>query len=132
MIEASHVREYLVAAMPELAVRTDDLAADLFHLQVAELRYLAQDAIDSGDSVRAMRCFEVACELLEIGSPEVKNAVAVSFIEGLRFSSPLATSSRMAVPKRLRAVMADLDAYMSQFVGEIWVKESTVRNWPAV
>jgi hypothetical protein len=132
MIEASQVREYLIVGMSELAARTADLAADNFHLQLAELRYMAQEAIDRGDSSRAARCFELACELLEVGSPEVKNAVAVSFLEGLRFSGPLAASSRIVVPEKLRAAMDDLDGYMSQLLGELWVKESRARNWPAV
>src|SRR5690349_15646018 len=63
----------------------DDTWSNLLHPQMGSFARYAQDAIDRGDRQAVSRCFELADRFLREGTPELQNAVGVSFLEHLNF-----------------------------------------------
>jgi len=82
MISGEEAVSKIESEFPELAEELHD-EDGLLHLQVAVFSRLAQQAIDDGDKTK----FAKVCELFKFlflnGSPELINALNVSFLEHL-------------------------------------------------
>lgn len=59
----------------------------LLHLEVDELRKRAQRAIYDGDREVLAICFRLADQAYQAGDRKLRNAIDVSFVEGLEFGS---------------------------------------------
>ncbi len=74
----------LKAAFPELRDSVNRWYG-LLHLEMAEFRNLVQAAIDSEDAESVKKAFRLAERHFIQGSPNLRNAIAVSFLEDLNF-----------------------------------------------
>jgi hypothetical protein len=74
----------LKAAFPEFR---DELNSEhgLLHLETAVFRRIAQQAIDEHNESVLRHCFAIAEKYYNYGQTKVRNAMAVSFVEGLNF-----------------------------------------------
>ena len=78
--------EYIQSQFPELAEELhDEIVEGLLHLQIGVFSHLAQAAIDENDKEKWARVTETFLELWKDCSPEVENALNVSFLEHLNF-----------------------------------------------
>ena len=82
MISGEEAVAKIEAQFPELAEDLHD-EDGLLHLQVAVFSRLAQKAIDDGDKPKFARVCELFRILFLNGSPELINALNVSFLEHL-------------------------------------------------
>jgi hypothetical protein len=75
----------LTERFPEIAAEIDDCSKGLLHLEMATLGRATQAAIDSQDEEVVRRHFRFIDEVFRDASPDVENAVNVSYLEHLRF-----------------------------------------------
>jgi len=84
MITGAEAISKIEAQFPELAAALhDELHDGLLHVQIAVFSRLAQAAIDNGDRAQLTKIFELFRFLFLNGSPELINALNVSFLEHL-------------------------------------------------
>ena len=78
--------EYIESRFPALSEDLQDETWEgLIHLQVAVFSHLAQDVINSGDRDAWQEVTEVFMDLWRDCTPDVENALNVSFLEHLNF-----------------------------------------------
>jgi hypothetical protein len=78
--------EYIQSQFPELAEELHDEIVDgLLHLQLGVFSHLAQAAIDEKDKGKWAKVTETFMVLWKDCSPDVRNALNVSFLEHLNF-----------------------------------------------
>jgi hypothetical protein len=108
----------LTARFPDIAASVDDCSQGLLHLEMATLARATQAAIDRQDK-NTVRDFEFVDEIFRDASPEVENAVNVSYLENLRFEGTEAdpTRARELLTPRLRQALAKLEVYLDQLFG---------------
>jgi hypothetical protein len=69
---------------PELRPEIDDgISTALVHLEMAALRQCAESAIERRDETTLRQCYQLAEEGLVAGTPDLQNAVSVSFVEDM-------------------------------------------------
>ena len=84
MIDRQKFVEAAVKAFPALeADIRDQTWAGLVHLEVSAFARYTQLQIDTENRVELKRCFEFARKLLLEGTPDLKNAIGVSYLEHL-------------------------------------------------
>ncbi len=84
MIERRQFVETVVNALPSIeADITEETWAGLVHLEVAAFARYTQDQIDTQNRVELKRCFELARRFLLEGTDDLRNAMAVSYLEHL-------------------------------------------------
>lgn len=74
----------LKAAFPDVRERVNGRHG-LLHLEMSVFSDVVQAAIDSGDAVSVSKAFDLAKRHFLQGSPALRNAIAVSFLEHLHF-----------------------------------------------
>jgi len=87
MMDRSEFLRLLKERLPELK-RVVNQQEGLLHFEVDQLRKRAQRAIFDGDKVALDTCLRLAEEGYSKGDQTLKNAIDVSFIEGLDFLTP--------------------------------------------
>jgi hypothetical protein len=112
--------EYIASQFPAI---TDDLHDEivdgLLHLQIGEFSHMAQDAIDSHDKDRWQAVAGVFMTLWRDCTPDVTNALNVSFLEHLLFNDGKVNRSwaYKAMPKPMRKAWDDMYEYNSKIHG---------------
>jgi hypothetical protein len=87
MISGEEAISKIEGEFPELVVVLhDEINEGLLHLQVAEFSRVAQKAIDDGDKAKLAKIYVLFKFLFLNGSPELINALNVSFLEHLNVS----------------------------------------------
>ena len=78
--------EALKGAFPAIRKElADNAIGGLTHLEIAVFTRHTQQQIDQQDAAELDRCFRLAKQLWMDGDSDVRNAVAVSFLEDLHF-----------------------------------------------
>ena len=77
----------LVERFPAIAGDIDNSSRGLLHCEMATFARATQLAIDNHDMDTIRRHFEFIDEVFRMATPEVENAVNVSYLENLRFKS---------------------------------------------
>ncbi len=86
-VDASDFLVTLRAEFPDLVEELDDETwRGLLHVETGCFARYAQAAIDRGDRALVSRCFDFARQAWLSGTPDVRNALAVSFVEHVNFS----------------------------------------------
>jgi hypothetical protein len=84
VIDRQQFVEAAVKAFPALeADIRDETWVGLVHLEVSAFARYTQQQIDAEDRIELKRCFEFARRVLLDGTPDLKNAMAVSYLEHL-------------------------------------------------
>lgn len=87
MIIAKEAISKIETEFPELIDDLhDEVNEGLLHLQIAEFYRLAQKAIDNGDKAKLGKVYELFRFLFLNGSPDLINALNVSFLEHLNIT----------------------------------------------
>jgi hypothetical protein len=84
MIDRHQFVEEAVMAFPQLESDIRDPTwVGLVHLEVSAFARYTQQQIDGEHSAELKRCFELARRALLEGTPDLKNAIGVSYLEHL-------------------------------------------------
>lgn len=80
-------KQFVEAAVKEFPALEADICDEtwvgLVHLEVSAFARYTQQQIDGENRVELKRCFEFARKLLLEGTPDLKNAIGVSYLEHL-------------------------------------------------
>ncbi len=109
----------LTGRFPEVTAAIDDCSQGLLLLEMATLARATQAAIDGQDRETIRRHFQFIDEVYLLASPDVENAVNVSYLENLRFEGRKAgpTRARELLTPRLRQALAELEEYLARLFG---------------
>jgi hypothetical protein len=111
--------ELLTREFPELA----DLIGDedgLLHLEVAAFRRATEDSMDAGSLWTAEKHFRFVARVLADASPEVDNALGVSYVEDLALGECTPARHRAVkerMPKNLRDEMIGINKKGVELMG---------------
>ena len=99
---------------PELTAALDADERELLHLGMAALARASDSAIGQGQWSRVVEHFTFVDALLEEATPEVRNAVHVSFLENIfgGANSDALSIARAKLPARLRNALTELEQQM--------------------
>jgi len=115
MLSTEEAIKYLTNNIPALK---DELRSyvGLFTVQMGVFAKYTQLYIDTSDKVNAEFCFKVASVILRDGNAEVKNAVAVSYCEGLNFNDgkKMRTWAKKLMPENLLQTYNDVNDYLDK------------------
>jgi hypothetical protein len=119
-IDHSRFIALLTERFPEIAASIDDDFRGLLHLEVATFARATQPAIDDQDKAKVLRHFKFIDEVFRDASPDVENAINVSYLENLRFEDrkeALANARDLLTP-RLQVALAELEEYLERLFQE--------------
>jgi hypothetical protein len=103
-----------LAEFPDLREEFEEYDG-LFHLQMAAFSHVAEEAIERGDFATLKRCYKIADEIMKSASPNVENAVYVSFLEHLEFTSqPNEAEARHLLPPKLAEMLVELEEHFQK------------------
>jgi len=105
---------------PDLAEELHDETWDgLLHLQIGVFSHWAQDSINTGDQESWKQITEVFMDLWRDCTPEVVNALNVSFLEHLNFTDGKRQRSwaYASMPKAMRKAWDEMEAYNRKLHG---------------
>jgi hypothetical protein len=107
----------LAERFPDVFADIDDCSQGLLHLEMGTLATATQAAIDNQDRDTVRWHFQFIDEVFRDAAPEVKNAVAVSYLEHLRFEGRKAnaTRARELLTPALRQALSDVEAFWENF-----------------
>lgn len=118
MISGNDAATEVGKEFPELK---DDLEKyrGMLHTQMGIWSYLAQRFIDIQDSENFQRICMVFLELFSDASPELENALNVSFLENLSFENGERNRkwAYNAMPERMRIAWDEMEEYNSKIHG---------------
>jgi hypothetical protein len=112
--------EYIGAKFPELVEELhDDPREGLLHVQMGVFFHRAQDSIDAGDREAWKRITEGFMNLWRDCTPDVINALNVSFLEHLDFTDDKKPRSwaYKAMPQEMREAWDEMEAYNRKLHG---------------
>lgn len=96
---------------PQLKNEFDEYSKGLLHCEVGALATLAEAAMDKERFWQAEKYFQLIADIRREATPEVENAIDVSFIEFFAFSE--LTENRYnglkRMPDELRAILLEID-----------------------
>jgi hypothetical protein len=98
----------LTREFPDVVAAIDPCSSGLLHCEVAEFRRATEQAMDTGHLWAAERHFRLVEELLAVASPELQNALEVSYLEDLalgEWTPARYRAIRERMPKALRATL---------------------------
>jgi hypothetical protein len=113
-------RERFVAMLteryPAVAADIDECARGLLHLEMGTLARAAQAAISDEDKAAVRDYFAFIAEVFRLATPEVKNAVFVSFLECLGFDGRHGKriGARQMLSPQLQAGLRGLEEYNAE------------------
>ena len=112
----------LTERFPQVMAEIDDCRQGLLHMEMAVLAHATQSAIDAGDRGTVRRHFEFVDEVFADATPEVENAVYVSYLVNLQFEGRKAglIRARELLSPRLRQALAELEAYLAKIYRDDW------------
>jgi hypothetical protein len=106
--------KFLALALAEFPNLADDFAEDegLFHVQMGTFSRVAKEAIERGDYATLKRCYKIADDAMKSATPNVENAVYVSFLEHLEFdNSPYGAKAKHLLPPKLSKMLIELEEH---------------------
>lgn len=106
---------------PQLLVAMhDEVIEGLLHLQIAEFSRLTQSFIDNGEPHSFDRACQLFLELFEQGSPELVNALNVSFLENLTIDRENANCQQAfhRMPPRMRSAWREMEEHNRRIHGD--------------
>ncbi len=112
--------EHIVARFPHLLKDLhDDTCEGLLHVQMGFFSQWAQTSIDAGDKQAWKQITEVFMELWHGCTPDVKNALNVSFLEHLNFDDDEERRSwaYTAMPQEMRKAWHEMEEYNRKLHG---------------
>ena len=122
----------LTERFPNVAAGIDDCSQGLLHLEMATLARATQSAIDDQEKATVQAHFEFIDEILPEATPDLENAIYVSYLENLRFEGRKAapTRARELLTPQLRQALADLEEYLDRLFARSkhTIKEKSVRR----
>lgn len=106
----------LTERFPKVMAEIDDCRQALLHMEMAVLAHATQSAIDAGDRGTVTRHFEFIDAVFADATPDVENAVYVSYLENLRFEGRKAgpIKARELLPPGLCRALAELEAHLAK------------------
>ena len=104
--------EMLTAQFPEVPASFGECRIGLLHCEMGAFASLTEEAMDRGNLWQVEKYFRFVEELRTHASPEVENAIDVSYLEFLAFSEysekrHQAIKERM--PKAIREILLEID-----------------------
>ena len=109
----------LAERYPDVAADIDECMAGLLHLEMGQLAKAAQAAISDEDPTAVREHFRFIDEVYRRATPEVKNAVHVSYMERLSFEGKHGKriKAREMLSPALQAGLRGLEEYNAQLFG---------------
>ena len=104
---------------PAVAADIDDCMRGLLHLEMGQLARAAQAAISDENTAAVREHFRFIDELYRRATPEVKNAVHVSYLERLSFDGKHGKriKARELLSPALQGGLRGLEAYNADLLG---------------
>ncbi len=100
-----------LAEFPELAEDFEEWS-DLLHLKMGAFARITQAAKGEGDWEKYARCVRFADKLYADPSPELENALNVSYLEHLDFDGPRGSKAWECLTPRLKVGWKDMQQYL--------------------
>lgn len=119
MIDREAFIDMLTERYPAVAADIDDCARGLLHLEMGTLARAVQAAISDEDTAAVGDHFRFIGEVYRRATPEVKNAVHVSYLERLSFEGKHGKriKAREMLSPELKAGLEGLEAYNAELFG---------------
>jgi hypothetical protein len=104
---------------PEVAADIDECSAGLLHLEMGTLARATQAAISAEDVPLVRKHFKFIDEVYRQSTPEVENAVNVSYLECIGFDGRHARriQARELLSQQLQTALRELEDYLAQIHG---------------
>jgi hypothetical protein len=110
-VDHARFLQLLTDEFPEVPQAFDECVKGLLHCEMGVFARLTEKAMDEGRFWQAEKYFRFMERVREGATPEVENAIHVSYIENLAFSE--VTDNRhqaiRRMPKALRAILLEID-----------------------
>jgi hypothetical protein len=108
----------LADRFPHVAANISEVEAGLLHLEISMLAKVTRHAIETEDWDQVRAHFEFVDELMADASPELENAIYVSYLENVLFGqkTPRFIAARRMLSRRLEAAMIGLEEHWSKLV----------------
>jgi hypothetical protein len=103
--------ELLTDEFPEVPQSFDEYRKGLLHCEMGAFARMTEEAIDQGRFWQVEKYFRFIDRMRENATPEVENAIDVSYIEFLAFSE-MSENRREAMkrmPKTIKAILLEID-----------------------
>ncbi len=109
----------LTERYPAITEDIDECARGLLHLEMGALARAAQAAISNEDTMVVREHFRFIDEVYRRATPEVKNAIHVSYLERISFDGKHGTriKAREILSPALQAGLSGLEKYNSELLG---------------
>ena len=112
IIDHARFIEMLTAQFPEVPASFDEIVTGLLHCEMGTFARLTEEAMDNGYFWKVEKYFRFVDQVRKNASPEVENAIDVSYLEWLAFSDYTearhqAIKERM--PEPLRKILLNID-----------------------
>ena len=109
----------LTERYPAVAADIDECACGRLHLEMGTLARATQVAISDEDTTAVKAYFAFVGEVFRLATPEVKNAVYVSYLECLGFDGRHGKriKAREMLSPQLQAGLRGLEAYNAELFG---------------
>lgn len=119
MIDREAFIDMLTERYPAVAAGIDDCAQGFLHLEMGTLARAVQAAISDEDTAAVRDHFRFIGEVYRRATPEVKNAVHVSYLECLSFDGKHGKriKARGLLSPELQAGLIGLEAYNAELFG---------------
>ena len=118
MISGTDAIDQIEKAFPEISeeIREDE---GLLHLQIGEFSHLAQAFIDNENTISFSKMCELFESLFNSASPELENALNVSFLEHLNFKDGKKNRkwAYNAMPPKMKKAWEKMQDYNSKIHG---------------
>lgn len=119
-MNAAEFHSLVIREFPILAQDFDDWSDELLHLQMMEFQIFTQDAIAARSFEAVERCFAIATTALNTGDEALRNAIYVSYLEGLDFRSEAGKHAATLMPTDLKKGRHDVLDYDQRLLGRKW------------
>jgi hypothetical protein len=103
--------QMLTEEFPEVPQAFDEYSRGLLHCEMGTFARVTEEAIDRGRFSQTEQYFNFVERVRQNATPEVENAIDVSYIEYLAFSEVTDTRLRAMrrMPEGIRAVLLEID-----------------------
>lgn len=119
-IDHQHFLALLSARFPEVTADMDESVRGLLHCEMGTFARATNTAIRAGDAATVQRHFRFADEVLRDAAPDVRNAIAASYLETLALCGRHAKriEARRLLTPRLGQTLTDLEEDLARLYEE--------------
>jgi hypothetical protein len=120
MVDRDEFVAMLTERYPDIAADLDECVRGNLHMEMGALAGVAQAAISDEDKTAVREHFQFIDEVYRRATPEVKNAVHVSYLERLSFDGKHGKriKAREMLSPALQAGLSGLEAYNAELFGQ--------------